>query len=74
MRLYRNRVECLREKQGGASLGETMTAMSALGRPTEPTATGLAEFHTRKRKVHRLLRDLDRGSREAMRGFDVNGA
>ena len=57
-----------------ASLGETMTAMSALGRQTEPTATGLAEFHTRKRKVHRLLRDLDRGSREAMRGFDVNGA
>jgi D-ribulokinase len=55
-----------------ASLGDTMAAMSALGRQTEPTAPGLAEFHRRKREVYRLLRDLDRGSREAMRGVAVN--
>ncbi len=54
-----------------ASLGETMAAMSALGRLTEPVAPGMEEFHRRKREVYRLLRELDRGSREAMRGFEV---
>jgi D-ribulokinase len=53
-----------------ASLGETMAAMSALGRLTEPTAAGMREFHRRKREVYSLLRGLDRGSREAMRGFE----
>jgi D-ribulokinase len=57
-----------------ASLGETMAAMSALGRQTDPTAPGLSEFHRRKREVYGLLRQLDRGSREVMRGFDVNRA
>jgi D-ribulokinase len=57
-----------------ASLGETMAAMSALGRQTEPTAPGLAAFHRKKREVYGLLRQLDRSSREAMRGFDVNRA
>jgi D-ribulokinase len=57
-----------------ASLSETMAAMSALGRQTESTAPGLSEFHRRKREVYCLLRDLDRGSREAMHGFDVNRA
>ena len=57
-----------------ASLGETMAAMSALGRQAEPTAPGLSEFHRRKREVYGLLRQLDRGGREAMRGFDVNCA
>jgi D-ribulokinase len=57
-----------------ASLGETMSAMSALGRQTDPTAPGLSEFHGRKRDVYRLLRELDRGSRAAMSGFDVNRA
>jgi D-ribulokinase len=57
-----------------ASLGQTMSAMSALGRQTEPTAPGLSEFHRNKRAVYRLLRNLDRDSRDAMRGFDVNRA
>jgi D-ribulokinase len=57
-----------------ASLGQTMSAMSALGRQIEPTAPGLSEFHRNKRAVYRLLRNLDRDSRDAMRGFDVNRA
>jgi D-ribulokinase len=52
-----------------ASLGQTMAAMSALGRVSEPTAPGLADFHRSKREVYRLLRGLDRESRAAMRGF-----
>jgi D-ribulokinase len=56
-----------------ASLGQTMASMSALGRPTEPAALGMREFHRRKREVYGLLRGLDRESRETMRGFDVKG-
>lgn len=54
-----------------ASLGQAMAAMSALGRPNEPTAPGMREFHDRKREVYRLLRGIDRESREAMRGFEM---
>jgi D-ribulokinase len=54
-----------------ASLGQTMASMSALDRLTEPAAPGMQEFHRKKREVYGLLRGLDRGSREAMRGFDV---
>jgi D-ribulokinase len=56
------------------SLGETMAAMSALGRLTEKAAPGMAEFHRHKRKVYALLRSLDRDSREAMRGFERDAA
>ena len=55
-----------------ASLDQTMTAMSALGRPSEPTAPGMREFHRRKRQVCELLRGVDRGSRQAMRDFVLN--
>ncbi|QQO21194.1 FGGY-family carbohydrate kinase [Bradyrhizobium diazoefficiens] len=50
-----------------ASIGETMAKMSALGRKSEPTAPDMAAFHTRKREVYKLLREVDRGSRAAMR-------
>lgn len=50
-----------------ASIGETMARMSALGRKSEPTAPDMAAFHTRKREVYKLLREVDRGSRAAMR-------
>ena len=53
-----------------ASIGETMAAMSALGRLSEPTAQGMSEFHARKRGVYRLLRDVDRDSRASMCGFE----
>jgi D-ribulokinase len=53
------------------SLGETMASMSALGRLSEPTAPGMAEFHRTKRTVHNMLRKLDRESRDAMRHLDV---
>ncbi|GLR84358.1 FGGY-family carbohydrate kinase [Bradyrhizobium iriomotense] len=53
-----------------ASIGETMAKMSALGRLSEPTAPGMAEFHSRKRKAYKMLREVDRGSREAMAGFE----
>jgi D-ribulokinase len=49
------------------SLGETMVSMSALGRLSEPTAPGMAEFHRTKRSVHNLLRTLERESRGVMR-------
>jgi D-ribulokinase len=55
-----------------AGIGETMSKMSALGRLSEPTAPGMAEFHGRKREVYKLLREVDRGSRAAMRGLDVS--
>ncbi|UQR66342.1 FGGY-family carbohydrate kinase [Bradyrhizobium sp. C-145] len=54
---------------GGAytSIGETMAKMSALGRKSEPTAPDMAAFHARKREVYKLLREVDRSSRAAMR-------
>jgi D-ribulokinase len=51
---------------GFGSIAETMASMSALGRLSEPTTPQMAEFHRGKRRVHRLLRTLDRESREAM--------
>ena len=50
------------------SIGEAMAAMSAIGRLSEPTASGMADFHRSKRKVHALMRTLDRESRDTMRG------
>jgi len=50
-----------------ASIGETMAKMSALGRKSEPTAPDMAAFHARKREVYKLLREVDRSSRAAMR-------
>lgn len=52
-----------------ASIGETMASMSALGGKSEPTAPDMAAFHTRKRQVYKLLREVDRGSRAAMGGI-----
>jgi D-ribulokinase len=53
---------------GGAygSIGEAMTSMSAIGCLSEPTAPGMADFHRTKRRVHGLMRKLDRESRDAM--------
>jgi FGGY-family pentulose kinase len=58
---------------GGAfrSIGETVASMSALGRLSEPTASSMAEFHRSKRRVHNLLRALDRESRQAMRAMEA---
>ena len=49
------------------TINEAMAAMSALGRLSEPTRPEMADFHRTKRKVHRMLRDLDRASRDTMR-------
>ncbi len=51
------------------SLGEAMAWMSAIGRLNEPTASGMVEFHRTKRRVHGLMRKLDRESRETMQGI-----
>ncbi|WP_456632367.1 FGGY-family carbohydrate kinase [Bradyrhizobium sp. URHC0002] len=51
------------------SIGEAMTAMSAIGRLSEPSAAGMADFHRTKRKVHGLMRKLDSESRNAMQGI-----
>ena len=51
------------------SIGEAMASMSAIGRLSEPTPPGLRAFHQTKRKVHGLMRKLDRESRDAMRGL-----
>jgi D-ribulokinase len=53
------------------SIGEAMASMSAIGWLSEPTARGMADFHRTKRKVHGLMRKLDRESRDAMRGFEL---
>ena len=50
------------------SIGEAMTSMSAIGCLSEPTASGMADFHRAKRHVHRLMRKLDRESRATMHG------
>ncbi|MDA9469002.1 FGGY-family carbohydrate kinase [Bradyrhizobium sp. CCBAU 53415] len=50
-----------------ATIGETMARMSALGRKSEPTVPDMAAFHAGKREVYKLLREVDRGSRAAMR-------
>ena len=49
------------------SIGEAMSAMSAIGCLSEPTSPGMSTFHTAKRRVHGLMRTLDRESRAAMR-------
>jgi D-ribulokinase len=49
------------------SIGETMTAMSALGRLSDPTDPEIAAFHLRKREIHKMMRTLDRDSRTLMR-------
>lgn len=51
------------------SIGEAMASMSAIGRLTEPTAPAMAEFHRMKRRVHGMMRKLDRDSRDTMRGI-----
>jgi D-ribulokinase len=53
-----------------ASIGEAMASMSAIGRSSEPTASGMTDFHRSKRQVHGLMRKLDRESRDAMRGIE----
>ncbi|TCU71374.1 D-ribulokinase [Bradyrhizobium sp. R2.2-H] len=53
-----------------ATIAETMAQMSALGRKSEPTAPDMAAFHARKREVYKLLREVDRGSRAAMRSVE----
>ena len=49
------------------SIGEAMASMSGIGRLTEATAPGMADFHRAKRRVHGLMRKLDRESRDVMR-------
>ena len=62
---------------GGAygSIGDAMASMSAIGRSSEPAAPGMADFHRAKRRVHGLMRELEREGRDAMRGIEpVAGA
>jgi D-ribulokinase len=53
------------------SIGEAMASMSAIGCLSEPAAPGMADFHRTKRRVHGLMRKLDRESRDAMRDIRV---
>ena len=54
------------------SIGEAMASMSAIGWLSEPTAPGMTDFHRSKRQVHGLMRNLDRESRDAMRGVEFD--
>jgi FGGY-family pentulose kinase len=56
---------------GFGSIGETMSAMSALGRVSEPTDPDVASFHRSKREIHRMLRAVDRDSRAIMRDLQA---
>jgi D-ribulokinase len=51
------------------SIGEAMALMSAIGRLTESTTPGIADFHRTKRRVHGLMRKLDRESRDTMQSI-----
>jgi D-ribulokinase len=48
------------------SIADAMASMSSIGRLTESTAPRIAHFHRTKRRVHGLMRKLDRESRETM--------
>jgi len=50
-----------------SSIREAMASMSGIGRSSEPTPPGMADFHRRKRQIHGLMRGLDLESRAAMR-------
>jgi D-ribulokinase len=50
------------------SISEAMTSMSAIGWLSERTTSAMADFHRSKRRVHGLMRKMDRESRDAMRG------
>src|ERR1700681_577108 len=52
------------------SIADAMTSMSAIGWLSEPTASRMADFHRSKRRVHGLMRKLDREGRDAMRGIE----
>src|SRR5258708_10189541 len=54
------------------SIGEAMASMSAIGWLSEPTTPGIADFHRSKRQVHKLMRRLDRESRDAMHGVQFD--
>ncbi len=51
------------------SIGDAMAAMSAIGWTSAPTAAAMTEFHGAKRRVHGLMRDLDRAGRDAMHAW-----
>ena len=53
---------------GYRSIAEAMAGMSAIGRLSDPAAPGMADFHRSKRGIYRLMRQLERESRAAMRG------
>jgi D-ribulokinase len=50
------------------SIADAMASMSAIGRLSDSTASGVADFHRSKRGVHRLMRQFEREGRVAMRG------
>jgi len=56
---------------GGAfkSVRDAMASMSAIGSRSEPAAPGIAEFHRAKRRVHGLMRGMEREGRAAMQGI-----
>jgi D-ribulokinase len=55
------------------SLREAMTVMSGLGPSTQPTAPAIAAFHSAKRRVYGLMRQLDKESRIAMQTCGAGG-
>ena len=59
---------------GGAfdSIRDAMASMSAIGRLSEPTAPGIGDFHRSKRRVHKLMRKLEREGRNAMHGTAIH--
>jgi D-ribulokinase len=52
------------------TIGNAMASMSAIGRLTEATTLGMADFHRTKRRVHGLMRKLDRESRDTMQNIE----
>ncbi|HMJ27375.1 MAG TPA: FGGY-family carbohydrate kinase, partial [Xanthobacteraceae bacterium] len=57
------------------SIADAMTSMSAIGWLSESTKSVTADLHRSKRRVHGLMRKLDRESRDTMHGIEsITGA
>ena len=50
---------------------QSLATMSRLGLVTQPSTPSMDDFHAAKRRVHALLRKLDKESRLAMHSDDT---
>ena len=59
-------------EEAGHIYNYEMASMSAIGRLSEATAPGMNAFHRSKRRVHELMRKLERDARHAIHGIAID--